>query len=46
MVLALDINKNTCYLDRQMNVKIAEIAKQQKQLEVFFTTNINLVTFE
>lgn len=36
--------RNTCYIDRQVNVKIAEIAKQ-KQFEVFFATNINLGTF-
>ena len=33
------LDKIVCYLDRRMNVEIAEISEQQKQFEVFFVTN-------
>ena len=33
------LDKIVCYLDRRINVEIAEISEQQKQFEVFFVTN-------
>lgn len=33
------LDKIVCYLDRRMNVEIAEISEQQKQFEMFFVTN-------